>query len=157
MFNTGKPNPYTSQIYFSRHEQRFEIETGCERKQKKHCDLIGNLDLEPLFPGHCSKFGKCLSISIPKNAVIFASVYLRPVLKPENIPSSSQAKQISVYASFVSTLQIRLLLSPFPIVSVAVWITLFARCLNLFQSITKHWSKIILYLKLFNCCLFWNP
>ena len=39
------------------------------------------------------------------------------------------------------------LLSPFPVViiaSAAVWITLFdrfGRCLNIFQSITKHWSS----------------
>ena len=32
MFNTGKPIPVdTSQIYFSRHKQWFEIETGYER------------------------------------------------------------------------------------------------------------------------------
>ena len=47
------------------------------------------------------------------------------------------------YTSYMCTLQVRFLLSPFPIVSVAVWITVFA-CfdlyLNLFQSITKHCS-----------------
>ena len=46
------------------------------------------------------------------------------------------------YAS--STLQVRIILSPFVIVSVdAVLINVFARfdrCLNLFQSITEHWS-----------------
>ena len=53
----------------------------------------------------------------------------------ENISSSRQAKLC------VCTLQVRFLLSPFPIVSVAVLITVFAlfdRCLNIFQSITKH-------------------
>ena len=49
----------------------------------------------------------------------------------ENISSSRQAKLC------VCTLQVRFLLSPFPIVSVAVLITVFDRCLNLFQSITK--------------------
>ena len=47
------------------------------------------------------------------------------------------------YASFVCTIQVLFLLSPFLIVSVAVWITLFARferCLKLFHSIIKHWS-----------------
>ena len=47
------------------------------------------------------------------------------------------------YASFVCTLQVRFILSQFPIVSVAVWITVFDRfdrCLNLFESTTKHWS-----------------
>ena len=48
------------------------------------------------------------------------------------------------YASFVCTLQVCIKGSmPFSIVSVAVWITVFARfdrCLNLFQSITKHCS-----------------
>ena len=68
--------------------------------------------------------------------------------------SSAQARQMSkrfvcVYAS--SALPF---LSPFPIVS--VWITVFDRSLNLFQLTTKHWSWIILYLKLFICCLFWH-
>ena len=55
------------------------------------------------------------------------------MLKPENMSSSTQLKQIFV----------RFLLSPFPIVSFNAWITVFAcldRCLNLFQSITKHCS-----------------
>ena len=57
--------------------------------------------------------------------------------------SSAQAAQIYIRsrtASFVCTLQIRFLLSPFPTVSVAVWITVFDRCLNLYQSITKERS-----------------
>ena len=57
--------------------------------------------------------------------------------------SSAQAKQISVYTSFVCRLQVGFLLSPFPIASVAVWITVFAhfeRCLNLFQLIARHHS-----------------
>ena len=44
------------------------------------------------------------------------------------------------YGSFVCMIQVPFLLSPF---SVAVWITVFARfdcCLNLFQSIAKHWN-----------------
>ena len=41
--------------------------------------------------------------------------------------SSAQAKQIYPYASFLCTLQVRFLLTPFPIVSVAVWITVFTR------------------------------
>ena len=76
------------------------------------------------------------------------------MLKSENISSIAQATQIPerfvcVYAS--STL-------PFIAVSnrfIAVWITVFARfdrCLNLFQSITKHWNtgaKLFCILKLF--------
>ena len=49
------------------------------------------------------------------------------VLKPKNMSSSAQATQIYPYASFVCTLQVRFLLSPFPIVLVAVSITVFAR------------------------------
>ena len=47
------------------------------------------------------------------------------------------------HALFVSMLQVRFLLLPFPIASVAVWITVlscFGHCLYLFQSITKHCS-----------------
>ena len=64
-----------------------------------------------------------------------------------HMSSSAQATQLPIYintASFMCTLQVRFLSSSFPIVSVAVWITVFARfdrCLNLFsQQITKHWS-----------------
>ena len=76
--------------------------------------------------------------------------------------SSGQATN-NPYVSFVCKLQVSFLLSPFPIVSVAVWIAVFAhfdRCLNLFQSITKYWNTgaNIVYLKLnFIRCLFWHP
>ena len=45
--------------------------------------------------------------------------------------------------SFVCTLQVRFLLLPFPIVSVAIWVTFFAhfdRCLYLFQWIFCIWN-----------------
>ena len=69
------------------------------------------------------------------------------MLKPENMLSSAQATQVVkyLYTLFVCTLQVRFLLSPFPIVSFAVWITVFAGldpCLNLFQSITKTGAKL---------------
>ena len=48
-------------------------------------------------------------------------------VKTEKHASSVQATQIYPYALFVCTLQVRFLLSPFPIVLVAVSITVFAR------------------------------
>ena len=41
------------------------------------------------------------------------------------------------YSSFVCTLQVRFLLSPFPMVSVAVWITVFNSFRSLFESISQ--------------------
>ena len=60
--------------------------------------------------------------------VDFNPAALRAVLKPENMSSSAQAKLHKyLHASFVCTFQVRFLLLPFPIISVAVWITVFAR------------------------------
>ena len=70
---------------------------------------------------------------------------LRVVLKPENISLP--------YASFVSMLPLRFLL---------LSSNHFSRCLDhCFRSFwsLEHWSymQIILYSKLFICCLFWYP
>ena len=73
------------------------------------------------------------------NCVNFNQDALRAVSKPGNILSCAQAIQVSVHFVCVR-FKYKLLLSPFPIVSVAVWITVFAlfyHCLYLFQSITK--------------------
>ena len=87
----------------------------------------------------------------------FNQAALRALLNPEIVSSSAQGTQIPVSFVCVYASSIRFLLSPFPIVSVAVWITVFARvdrCLNLFESITKHCSTL-LYLTGFSiCCLF---
>ena len=59
-----------------------------------------------------------------------------PCTSNSNIPNG--IRSVCAYASII-----RFLLSPFPIVSVAVCITVFTRfdrCLNLFQSITRHRS-----------------
>ena len=68
------------------------------------------------------------------------------VLKPKNMSSCVQATQVPIRA-FVCTLQERFLLSAaFPIVSIAVWVTTFARfdrCLNVFQSTARHWDRAL--------------
>ena len=76
---------------------------------------------------------------------MFNQAAFRVVLKPEGMSSGAQTTYTNTnkrtYASFMCTLSSRLPFIPFPIVSVAVSITVFAsfdRCLNLFRSITKH-------------------
>ena len=77
-----------------------------------------------VFPGdtRASFLTRILRSLAHSNCVHFNQTALRAVVKPENISSSE-----------TNTLQVLFLLSPFPIVSVAVWITVFARfgrCLN---------------------------
>ena len=66
---------------------------------------------------------------------------LRAVLKPENVMCTCYTNTctLRLYASF------------------GVWITIFARCLNLFQSITKHWSTGAKLFCIWNNCICMLP
>ena len=61
------------------------------------------------------------------------------------------------HASFVCKLQVRFFLSCRFQSFQSLFGSVFARFDHKIQLITKHWSSIILYLKLFICCLFWLP
>ena len=96
----------------------------------------------------------CLSLRslAHSNCVDFNQAALRAVLRPENISSSSQATQIYLYVSFVCTLQVRFLLSLFSTVSVAVWITVFAR-FDRFLALELNYFVF----KTFYLLSFWHP
>ena len=80
-------------------------------------------------------------------------LYLRVVLKPENMSLSAQATQIS-YTSFVCTLHASstLPLSSFQSLPGPLFFARFDRCLNIFQSITQPWSNVGKLFRIWKTC-----